>query len=151
MRMADLAPSATAGIRRCAAAPWFLVMQQRCAAAVAAWFAIDCGTVADIAGRCWPGQPCRTGQHACDQRKYYPLAGRYLAGEPAGCLDVVVELELVRVRAEPDGVDLGGALVGDPRLDQVRGEHAAVEQVLVIGLQGVQPLVQRPRHLRDAP
>ena len=34
--------------------------------------------------------------------------------------DVVVELELVRVRAQPDRVDLVGALVVDPGLDQVR-------------------------------
>ena len=50
---------------------------------------------------------------------------RVLVGDslkPLTCgdvLDVVVELELVRVRAQPDRVDLVGALVVDPRLDQV--------------------------------
>src|SRR5215203_2725882 len=46
-------------------------------------------------------------------------------------LDVVVEVELPRVRAQAQCVDLVLALVLHPRLDDVGGEHAAGEQVLV--------------------
>jgi hypothetical protein len=64
-------------------------------------------------------------------------------------VDVVVQLELVRVRAQADRVDLVGALVVDPGLDEVLGEHAALEQVVVVGLERVEHLGQRARHLRD--
>src|SRR5437660_89479 len=52
--------------------------------------------------------------------------------------DVVVHGELVRVRAQPDRVDLVLPLVLDPRLDQVGGEHPAVDQVVVVDLEPVQ-------------
>jgi hypothetical protein len=57
-------------------------------------------------------------------------------------LDVVVEVELPRVGAEPDLVDLFDALEGEPSLDEVGGEDAAGEQVVLIGLQGGERLLQ---------
>jgi hypothetical protein len=56
--------------------------------------------------------------------------------------DVVVEVELVRVRAQGDLLRLTTALVVDPGVDHVLGEHPALQQKLVVSLQGVQHLVQ---------
>ena len=53
----------------------------------------------------------------------------------------------MRVRAQPDRVDLGGALVRDPRVDEVFGEHASLGEVLVVGLEGGEDLGQRARDL----
>src|SRR3954447_4400575 len=66
------------------------------------------------------------------------------------CSDVVVHRELVRVRAQPDRVDLVLPLVLDPRLDQVGGEPPAVDEVLVVDLEPVEDGVQRRGHLLDA-
>jgi hypothetical protein len=55
---------------------------------------------------------------------------------------VVVELELVRVRAQPEFVEFGGPLVVQPGLDQVLGEHAALGEEGVVALQGVEHHVQ---------
>ena len=49
--------------------------------------------------------------------------------------DVEVHLELVRVWAEPDLVDLVRALVVDPGVDQVLGEDATLEQVILVGFE----------------
>jgi hypothetical protein len=57
-------------------------------------------------------------------------------------LYVVVELELVRVRAEPEFVELGGPLVVQPGLDEVLGEHAAFGEEGVVALQGVEDHVE---------
>src|SRR5581483_6461907 len=54
----------------------------------------------------------------------------------ASGLDVVVEVELPGVRAEADGVDLPGALVLDPGIDDVLGEDVAGQHELVVGFQG---------------
>src|SRR6476619_333189 len=64
-------------------------------------------------------------------------------------LDVEVHLELVGVRAEADRVHLVGPLVVDPRLDEVRGEDVPGEEVLVVGLEGVEDRGQRTGDLRD--
>ena len=76
------------------------------------------------------GKPCR--RHA-------PVPSSQVSGPhrlPEQRLShVVVELELVRVRAQPDRVDLGGALVVDPRLDQVGREDVARGEVVVVGLE----------------
>ena len=48
-------------------------------------------------------------------------------------LDVVVEVELPRVRAELHLVDLVFLLVRDPRVDDVGREHVALQQELVVG------------------
>ena len=68
-----------------------------------------------------------------------PQAGVCAGQRPTG-LDVVVELEFVRVRAQPDRVDLVRTLPVDPGLDQVRREHSSLEQEFVVGLEGVENL-----------
>jgi hypothetical protein len=55
----------------------------------------------------------------------------------------------VGVGAEGDGLDLLGALVVDPGLDQVAGEDAALEQELVVVLEGVHHRTERGRHGGD--
>src|SRR5689334_19999507 len=52
----------------------------------------------------------------------------------------VVQLVLERVRALRERLDLLLALVLDPGLDELRGEHAACEQEVVVGLEGVEGL-----------
>ena len=42
-------------------------------------------------------------------------------------LDVVIQVELVGMRAHPDGIGLHFFLVVDPELDEFLGEHAAFE------------------------
>ena len=64
---------------------------------------------------------------------------------PARRLDVVVEVELPRVGPEADGVDLVGALVVDPRLDEVVGEHAAGLEEVAVRLERGERLVERAR------
>src|SRR5204863_3418333 len=63
---------------------------------------------------------------------------------------VVVEGELGRMRAQPHDVGLVLPLVGDPRADQLLAEHTARSEELVVGLQRVERLIQRPWHLDDA-
>ena len=53
------------------------------------------------------------------------------------------------MRAQPDGVDLVLTLPVDPGIDQVLREHATVQQELVIGLERVESLGERARHLLD--
>src|SRR6476469_9724815 len=72
-----------------------------------------------------PGR-CGSGSPFADRRQI----GRARATEvaralPGGVvLDVVVHVELVGMRAQADRVDLVGALVVDPRLDDVGREDA---------------------------
>jgi len=47
---------------------------------------------------------------------------------------------------EPDGIDLVLSLVLQPGLNHILGEHIASQQKVMILLQGVQRLIQRPRH-----
>ena len=63
--------------------------------------------------------------------------------------DVVVELELVRVRAQLHGEDLLGALEVDPGLDQVGREHVALGEEVVVALEVVEYGVERGRDLVD--
>src|SRR5690349_12710587 len=72
----------------------------------------------------------------------HPKRGRRLRMTPVvfqrlPFLDVVVERELVGVRAQAEGVDLVGALVADPRVEEVLGEHAADAEEVVVLLEGV--------------
>ena len=53
------------------------------------------------------------------------------------CSHVVVQREFVGVGAEADQVDLLVALEGDPGFDQVFGEDAAFDEVVVVGFQAV--------------
>ena len=55
----------------------------------------------------------------------------------------------MRVRPQPDRVELAGPLVVQPGLDQVGGEHATVEQVLLVGLEVLEHLLQRAGNLRN--
>ena len=48
-------------------------------------------------------------------------------------LNVVIEMELVGVRAQPDGIDLLVPFVIQPSLDHVLGEDIAAQQKGVIG------------------
>lgn len=73
--------------------------------------------------------PPRTGGHV-----------RCADGGVANRLVVVVEVELVRVRAQPQRIDLVLHLVVDPPLDHVLREDAALEQELVVLLQGLERL-----------
>src|SRR5690606_14617986 len=97
-------------------------------------------------GRPTPGTPHHTG---APPPGLHPAAARSAEYGPRAGSDVVVELELARVRTQPDRVDLHRALVVDVRLDQVLGEDTALHQVLVVLLQVVQRLLQRRRHLLD--
>ena len=56
--------------------------------------------------------------------------------------EVVVEHELPRVRPLADLVELLGSLVVEPCFNQVVGEDAALEEEVVIGLEGVQDRLQ---------
>src|SRR2546428_6620687 len=51
--------------------------------------------------------------------------------------DVEVEGELVRMRPQPNWIHLILPLVLEPRLDQVRREDVALQQEVVVLLQGV--------------
>ncbi len=59
-------------------------------------------------------------------------------GQWVSQLDVAVEHELPGMWPERDRVDFLLALVADPGLDHVCGEHIAVEQELVVALERVQ-------------
>src|SRR6266545_4455853 len=107
--------------------------------------------------RCWrptPAWPARSpprsrsadrGGHESGRAPYAPSLFVVVLG-----LDVVVEVELPRVRAQADRVDLALALVADPGLDHVGGEDVALEHEGVVLLQRVERLVERARDLRHS-
>src|SRR5205823_1962023 len=64
------------------------------------------------------------------------------ASRPLSYLDVVVEVKLVRMRAEGDGVDLALALEADPLVDDVLGKDAAAIQEVLVALQRVEHFTQ---------
>src|SRR5450432_4761435 len=75
--------------------------------------------------------------------------GSASGSEPDPVRSVVeVQRELVRVRAEADGVDLVLALVVEPGLDELRREDVALEQEGVILLERVQRRVEGAGRLR---
>jgi len=61
-------------------------------------------------------------------------------------LDIVVEDELVGVRAEAHRVHLSFPLIVDPGLHGILGEHIPLEHELVVVLQRREGRVQRARH-----
>src|ERR1700686_4155909 len=63
---------------------------------------------------------------------------------------VEVQREFVGMRPDLDRHDLVLALVGDPGLDQVRGETPALRKVLVVRLEPVDHVGQRRGRLWDA-
>src|SRR5690242_10433392 len=98
-----------------------------------------------IAGECSRGDQERAVEREAVPRR--PSAPPGDAGR--GRLDVVVEGELVRMRAEPDRIDLVLPLVLDPRLDQVRREHVALEEEVVVLLEVAEHDVERAGELLD--
>src|SRR5262245_52636698 len=60
-------------------------------------------------------------------------------------LNVVIEVELVRVGAQRDRIHLFFPLVTDPSFDHILGEDVALDQKCMIGLQRVECLLQRAR------
>ena len=79
------------------------------------------------------------------------FATRLLEEKPAcqahsALLDIEIQGEFPGMRSEPDGIDLILALVLQPGLDHILGKHIAPEQKIMILLQGIERLVQRPRH-----
>jgi hypothetical protein len=97
------------------------------------------------------GLPSRRSCGLCQIRVMHPAKkAEAPRSEAYFRLDVVVEHELPRVRPKPDGIDLGKALVADPRLDEVIGEHAAGLHEFVVLLERAERFVQRARHLRHA-
>src|SRR3990167_5894184 len=81
----------------------------------------------------------KTGQASCP---VFPISPR----KRAGCLRVKIEVEFVRMRPQADLVDLL-PLEFHPHVDDVFGEHAALEQELVVALERVERLIERPGHL----
>src|SRR6266702_1938831 len=69
----------------------------------------------------------------------------WLHANESTLLDVVIQMEFVWMRAQPDRIDLFLPLVVEPGLDHVGGEHIAAEQEGVIALERVKRLVQRSR------
>jgi hypothetical protein len=65
-------------------------------------------------------------------------------------LDVVVEGEFVWSGAQPDRVDIVLAFPGEPGVDEVGGEDAAVEKIVVIGFERVEDFGERSGGLPDA-
>src|SRR6516162_6444448 len=62
--------------------------------------------------------------------------------------NVEIQVELVWMRAEADGIDFLAALVVDPGADDVASEDLALHQELVVALQVVDRLLQAARRLR---
>src|SRR6267143_3150847 len=71
-----------------------------------------------------------------------PLSPAVLRLHSAIQLYVVVQEELVGVRPQGHGVDVLGALIGEPRVDQILREHPSLDQEGVVGLQRRQRLLQ---------
>src|SRR4051812_6844450 len=76
--------------------------------------------------------------------------GRAPSSNIAPSSAVVVEGELGRMRTEPHDVDLVFALVVDPGVDQLVAEHASGREEVVVVLERIERLRERPRHLSDA-
>src|SRR5256886_16826117 len=71
----------------------------------------------------------------------------YRPTQPAS--NVVIQEELVGMRPQRDRIDLLGPLVGQPRLDYVLGEHAPLEQEVVVRFERGQRFRQRARRVLD--
>src|SRR5271167_2657341 len=64
-------------------------------------------------------------------------------------LDVVIELELVRMGTQTHGVHFLLALVVDVGVQHLLGEDVALEQKLIVASQRIQRVFQRTGHRRD--
>src|SRR5205823_5799533 len=65
-------------------------------------------------------------------------------------LDVVIQVELVRVRADLHWLDFSLSLVGDPGVDQIFREDTAAQQERLVGLEGIQHFAQASRRRSDS-
>src|SRR6476620_4149547 len=63
---------------------------------------------------------------------------------------VVIEVELVRMRPQSDGIELLFALVANPRLHEILSEDAALQQKLVILFERADRFFKRPGCRADA-
>lgn len=61
-------------------------------------------------------------------------------------LNVVIQRELVRMRAQANGVHFLRALVIDIRIEQFLGEDVALQEELVVPLQRIERIFERPGH-----
>ncbi len=100
----------------------------------------------EIAGVMTPSLQARRRRSEPGGRVDPGSAGR---GEIRGGLQVEVEEEFVRHGAQVHRCQLALALVGDPGLDTVLGEHVALEKEFMVTFQGVEPLAQRARGAPD--
>src|SRR5690606_16112515 len=116
------------------------------------------GSEISTLARAWPFRRCESRTRArCRARPGTTTAGggdgirhpRRPSCVPRVDLQVEVHLELVRVRAQADRVDLVLALVVDPRPDQVLGEDVALGEIGMVRLQRLQHIRQRGRELGD--
>src|SRR6185436_20784242 len=64
-------------------------------------------------------------------------------------LRVVIQHILVRMRAQPHGIDFPGTFVVDPGLDQSLAEDTTLEQELMVLLQTAQRFIQAAWHRAD--
>src|SRR3990172_6440079 len=80
------------------------------------------------------------------RREPCPMRSPWFLSAP---LDVVVQEELVGVGAQGDRIELALALVGGPRLDDVRREDVAAQQELVVSFEGGEHLAQGARRRLD--
>src|SRR5919106_242859 len=93
--------------------------------------------------RTWPRGPRSPARRSRRPPRRPPAARDGRRARALRDLHVVVQRELPRVGAQADGIDLLLALVLDPGLDQVLGEHVALEQELVVLLKGVEGVAER--------
>ena len=93
---------------------------------------------------CARGTGCPSPARGVDEQR--PPANR--GSKQPKCLDVVVQVEFVRVRAQADLADLFVHLVLDVGLDEVLGEHAAFKQELVVVTKRLQRLLEAGRDRR---
>ena len=64
-------------------------------------------------------------------------------------LNIVVEKELMGMRTQVDRIHFFLGLVADPFFDDVRGKDIALQQELMVGLEGGQGFRQRSRRGGD--
>src|SRR5213078_2263511 len=87
---------------------------------------------ADIATRPITGEPLACLAHLVSLKLAETVAIlnrtalSWAAADPA--LNVIIEMEPVRMRAQPDGIDLLVPLVAEPSFDHVLGEDVAAQQ-----------------------
>jgi hypothetical protein len=116
--------------------------------------------IGSLRSDCWP-QFARLAFAVCATRLHFSgiifqngtvIATAIIAAWTQPCLppptplqalsDVGVEMQLVRMRAQPDGIDFPLSLVVEPGLDHVSGKYIAAEKKRMITFEGIQRLVQ---------